>query len=97
MINLRKYKYVVITDGTIDKYKPNVIACENINDAQEAFKQAIEKKLEPHLLEMSHYLEDSVLDRYNDPGEPTGEWAKKYEDRQTTIKSLYDKIKSREV
>jgi hypothetical protein len=94
MINLRKYKYVVIADGTIDKFKPNVIACENLNDAQEAFKQAIEKNLDPHIREMAHYLSDSVLDRYNDPGEPTGAWAKDYEERKTTIKSLYDKLKN---
>jgi hypothetical protein len=40
MINLRKMKYVVITDGTSTRYEANVIACSNIYEAQQAYKEA---------------------------------------------------------
>jgi len=94
MINLRKYKYVVIADGNTEKYKPNVIACETLYDAQQAFEQGIKKNLNPHIIEIDEYLSNSVLDRYADHGEMPESVNQAYEDRQSAVKSLYEKIKN---
>ena len=97
MINLRKYKYVVIADGEIETEKANVIACEDLYQAQDAFKQAIEKQLDPMMFEMSKYIEDSLCDRYAYPGELAQAWGMTKQDKTDVIKDLVNKIKSKQV
>jgi hypothetical protein len=89
MINLRKYKYVVIADGTGEKEKANVIACEDLHQAQDAFTQAMEKQLDPMILEMTNYIEDSLCDRYGYPGELPEAMSKKLQDRNDVAKSMF--------
>jgi hypothetical protein len=104
MINLRKYKYVVIADGTGEKEKANVIACEDLHQAQDAFTQAMEQELDPMILEMTNYIEDSLCDRYGYPGELPEAMCKNLQDKNDVVKSmfttdvtsLYKKIKARE-
>ena len=64
MINLRKTKYIVITDGVTDTTAANVIACDDIYEAQQVFKKAIDDCLEPVMMESAKYIEDSMGDRY---------------------------------
>jgi hypothetical protein len=97
MINLRKFKYVVIADGKTNKEEANVIACTHIYEAQDAYKQALEQHLEPQIQEMDVYLEGSLLDRYVYHGEPTEEFENELAQRAIDIKSIFDKIKARQV
>lgn len=97
MIKLRNYKYVVIADGVVNKEEANVIACNNLYEVADAFKQALELGLEPMIQEMSTYIEQSMLDRYVYHGEPTEQFEQELNDRHNTIKSLFDRIKSRQV
>lgn len=64
MINLRKTKYIVITDGLADTTVANVIACDDIYEAQEVFKKAIDDCLNPAIMESARYIDDSLGDRY---------------------------------
>jgi hypothetical protein len=64
-------KYVVITDGTSTRYEANVIACSNIYEAQQAYKEAMERGLDPSMMEMDTYIDNSILDRYAGEQEPT--------------------------
>ena len=94
MINLRKMKYIIITDGVKDKEDINVVACDSIYEAQNVFKQGLEKGLEPALFEMDEFIKNWVVqDRFVNHGEPTEEHAEEMRQGRIKLNNILNKIK----